>query len=115
MTTAVRVTIIIIFLALLAAAFYVARVPEGEDEDGGVTARAEAYCAKPDVAAVFIAGDTIKVVGLLLGAGATYYRADGSELRCPVIAPDAMTADCKAIQSVEYWTEICANAALLGS
>ncbi|MEY4731312.1 MAG: hypothetical protein RL681_258 [Candidatus Parcubacteria bacterium] len=99
-----------VFIALLAAAFYVARAPKRESGEGNITARAEAYCIKQDVAAVFISGNTIKVVGSLLGAGATYIRADGTELQCPVVAPDAISDACKAIQAVEYWTEICDNA-----
>ncbi len=99
-----------ILIALLVAVFFLMRSPGGEQGGGDVTARAEAYCGKSDVAAVFTAGDTIKVVGSLLGAGATYYRADGSELRCPVVGPDAMSAECKDIQAVEYWTEICNTA-----
>jgi len=111
MSASSRVITVAVFVALLAAAFYVVRAPEKENGGGDITARAEAYCVKQDVAAVFIAGDTIKVVGSLPGAGATYYRADGSELQCPVVTPEAMTNECKNIQAVEYWTEICDNAA----
>ncbi len=109
MSISSRAVVVAVFLALLAAAFYVARAPDRAGEEGTTTARAEAYCTKQDTAAVFIAGDTIKVVGSLLGAGATYYRADGSDLRCPVVGPDAMSAECRAIQTVEYWTEICSD------
>src|SRR3989344_488709 len=110
MSASSRIVTVAVFVALLATAFYVGRAPENENGGGDITARAESYCAQKDVAAVFIAGDTIKVVGSLLGAGATYYQSDGGELHCPVVAPEAMTNECKNIQAVEYWTEICDNA-----
>ncbi len=46
---------------------------------------------------VYQCGEYVKVVHELLGAGATYYRPDGTQFDCPVVAPESMSADCLAV------------------
>jgi hypothetical protein len=109
MSTAMRVALGVTAFALLAAGYLALRAPERGDEEGDTVARAEAYCARQNVAAVYVSGDMVKVVGSLLGAGATYYGADGSELHCPIVAPEAISVACREVQAVQFWVEICAN------
>lgn len=64
--------------------------------------RAEELCDEEDVAAVFVCGEYIRVVSGLEGAGLTYYKPDetgflGDGFRCPVIAPDAMSEQCRQL------------------
>lgn len=59
--------------------------------------RAKAYCGGANVASVNICNGYIEVVSSLLGGGSTYYSPGGSAISCPVVGPDSMSPDCKAI------------------
>ncbi len=52
----------------------------------------------------------VKVVSGIPGAGATYLPVEeGSSFTCPVVAPDSMSEDCKAIMEMmeDAWEEVC--------
>lgn len=68
--------------------------------------RAEELCGEEDVADVFVCGKYIKVVSSLMGGGSTFYRFElsdaggsiaGEGTQCPVIAPDAMSEQCRSL------------------
>jgi len=76
--------------------------------------KAMQYCGKENVAAVHVCSDYIEVVSSLLGGGSTYYRSDGTTIVCPVVGPDSMSPECKAIyeaklKSSYYCKDICAK------
>lgn len=60
-------------------------------------AKAKEFCGGANVASVNICNGYIEVVSSLLGGGSTYYKNDGTSIPCPVVGPDSMTPDCKAI------------------
>ncbi len=68
--------------------------------------RAKDYCSMKDVDAVYICGDFIKVVSSLEGAGSTYIRQDGTEIYCPVVAPEYIPEECKTLQSGSFCKEV---------
>lgn len=57
--------------------------------------RVRQLCNGDNVARVEVCGDYVKVVSNLLGGGSTYYRENGSEIKCPVVGPDSMSQECK--------------------
>ncbi|MFH1637330.1 MAG: hypothetical protein ABIB71_02795 [Candidatus Woesearchaeota archaeon] len=62
-----------------------------------IESEAAKYCDKENVAKVYTCGNHIRVVSSLLGGGSTYYREDGTEVHCPVVAPTAMSEECKSL------------------
>jgi len=60
-------------------------------------ANAEEHCADANVAQVSVCGQHVKVVSSLMGGGSTFYSDDGTEVRCPLVAPDAMTEQCRLL------------------
>ncbi|VVB57368.1 Bacterial extracellular solute-binding proteins, family 3 [uncultured archaeon] len=59
--------------------------------------QAQAYCNGTNVAQVAVCGPYIKVVSDMPGAGSTYYSADGTAQRCPIVAPDVMSPTCRML------------------
>ncbi|OGD68043.1 hypothetical protein A3I18_02505 [Candidatus Campbellbacteria bacterium RIFCSPLOWO2_02_FULL_35_11] len=83
-----------------------------EDVNDPIVNLAKAHCELENTAEVYVSSTTIKVVGKLLGAGATYTTADGSSsFSCPVVAPDSMTTGCKNILTIPEieWKKVCSN------
>lgn len=74
--------------------------------------KAQTYCGKENTDSVYVSTSTIKVVGSLLGAGATYINANNNMLfSCPVVAPNYMTQECKDILNIpeQSWQKVCEN------
>ena len=69
-----------------------------------IRSEAKKYCGDKDV---YVCGESIKVVSMVPGAGAIYYKADGTELQCPVVAPDSMSEECKQLLLDDDCEEIC--------
>jgi hypothetical protein len=60
--------------------------------------QASSFCRKENVAAVYTCGQSIRVVSSLLGGGSTFYDKNGQEVaRCPVVAPDSMSEQCRLL------------------
>ncbi len=57
--------------------------------------KAKKFCTEEDVESVYVCGDHFKVISSLLGGGTTIYKQNGSELRCPLVAPDSMSEECR--------------------
>ncbi len=70
---------------------------EWEEPCVDIESKAKEFCNKENVANVYVCGDYIKVISLLPGAGSTFYRSDGTEVSCPLVAPDSMTEECKKL------------------
>ncbi|VVC02862.1 Uncharacterised protein [Candidatus Burarchaeum australiense] len=62
-----------------------------------VEEQAQAFCGQANVAMVYVCGNYFGVVSSLLGGGTTYYKADGTQVSCPVVGPDSMSAECKQL------------------
>jgi polar amino acid transport system substrate-binding protein len=60
-------------------------------------ATARNLCRQPNVAQVSVCGPYIKSVSSLDGAGSTFYTANGSEINCPLVAPDYMSEECRLL------------------
>jgi len=70
-----------------------------------LNSKAQTYCDGDHD--VYICSTSIKAVSIIPGAGATYYRADGTELNCPVVAPDSMSEECRELLFDDNCTEVC--------
>jgi len=73
--------------------------------NGNSSPDAQKYCdGEHDI---YICGTNIKAVSILPGAGSTYYKSDGTDFNCPVIAPDSMSAECKELLFDDNCIEVC--------
>lgn len=100
---------IIAVLAIIAVGAFLYFYPLTK-ETTDLAERAQAYCVEENVAAVEISRSAgyIKVVSSLLGGGSTYYPENGGQpLECPVVGPDAMSAECRAVLDITDWETIC--------
>ena len=55
------------------------------------------FCGKPAVASVYTCGGYIQSVSSLPGAGTTFYLNGSIIARCPVVAPDMVSEQCKQL------------------
>ena len=69
----------------------------------------ESFCETNNT--VQICDNYVKVISPLVGSGATYYKEDltgnRTEFTCPVVAPDAMTPECKQVFNMSCGENIC--------
>ena len=100
---------VVILLAIIALGYLtVQQKPDTDikpDITSDIRSEAKKYCG--DEKDVYVCGENIKVVSMVPGAGATYYKADGTELQCPVVAPDSMSDECKQLLLGDDCEEIC--------
>ena len=66
---------------------------------------AEGFCAEDTT--VSDCGDFISVYREEPGAGNVYYYKDGSEMHCPVVAPEAVNEGCKHVFDDVECVSIC--------
>jgi len=59
--------------------------------------KAQEYCGAENVAGVFACKSYIEVQSSLLGGGSKYYLQDGSQLECPLVALEYMSAQCREL------------------
>lgn len=94
--------------------------PSGEEQGATTTTEmdetmrgfAKKYCDNAGVSEVQLNTNFIKVISNLPGGGSSYYPTDGgSSFSCPVVAPDSMSKDCKAIleSSENEWESVCSE------
>ena len=60
-------------------------------------ANAQEHCADANMAQVSVCGQYIKVVSSLMGGGSTFYADNGTATICPLVAPDAMSPQCRLL------------------
>ena len=70
-------------------------------EKNGIVLDSDKYCQDSSVDGVYNCGDVLQVVSKVPGAGSTYYKADSSSFRCPIVAPDSMSQECKDMLDVK--------------
>ncbi|MCX6769847.1 MAG: transporter substrate-binding domain-containing protein [Candidatus Micrarchaeota archaeon] len=58
---------------------------------------AKKHCNDANVAQVSICGQYVKVVSSLMGGGSTFYSDDSTQIRCPLVAPDSMSEQCRML------------------
>ena len=68
------------------------------------------FCDNPNVAAVYAYDGFTRVVSIDEGAGSLFYKEDGTEVHCPVVAPDAMSEESIRLVFNDNWKELCVNA-----
>ncbi len=76
--------------------------------------KAKQFCGKENVATARVCDGYVEVVSSLLGGGSTYYESDGTIIVCPLVGPDSMSPECKAIyeaklKSSYYCKDVCAK------
>ncbi|MEW6035209.1 MAG: hypothetical protein AB1529_01225 [Candidatus Micrarchaeota archaeon] len=60
-------------------------------------------CQEPDVQAVYeCLGNVVRVVSSVPGEGSTFYKPDGKVVRCPVVPPSEMGAECLQMMTPNY-------------
>ena len=72
--------------------------PETSIPETNAQAKAKEFCDNENVGSVNVCGSYIEVNSELLGGGAKYYDFNGTQqFTCPVVGPDSMSKNCKAI------------------
>ncbi|PIN77365.1 hypothetical protein COV15_02250 [Candidatus Woesearchaeota archaeon CG10_big_fil_rev_8_21_14_0_10_34_12] len=66
----------------------------------------ESFCERENVEKVYKCGEYVRVVSSLLGGGSTYYEDNMTEIKCPVVAPDYISEQCRVIENINC-NEIC--------
>lgn len=99
---------IIIGLVLLGGVIAYTLLPS-EAQPADLTTRARAYCDGQNVVAVHISRSEgiIRVTSSLLGGGATYHGNGDESLQCPVVDPDSMSMECRAMMEIADWERVC--------
>jgi len=60
--------------------------------------QAREFCGNESVSKVYVCGEYVRVVSALIGGGSTFYDANGTAVaHCPVVAPDAMSEQCRTL------------------
>jgi len=95
------------FIALLALfvlpASFAAIIQSGDNGADFVEKTAEAKCMGQDVQAVYkCLGNVVRVVSSLPGEGSTFYKPEGKEIYCPVVAPSEMGAECLQMMTPNF-------------
>jgi hypothetical protein len=67
------------------------------DQETQLATIAQEYCGQDEVDSVYICGSYVQVVSSLLGGGSTFIDIDKHMIRCPVVGPDSMSPECKAL------------------
>ncbi|MEK7612259.1 MAG: hypothetical protein AAB407_02880 [Patescibacteria group bacterium] len=80
---------------------------EAPTENTAVLELAESFCGEPNIADVQVSRDVVRVVSTLTGGGSTFYYADGSELQCPTVAPEDISAECSVALKMSGWKSVC--------
>lgn len=64
--------------------------------------KAETYCDQENINSVEICNNQmIEIKSSLLGGGSKFIHRDGTTFTCPVVSPDSMSPDCKAINNAK--------------
>lgn len=98
---------------LLVAPGFAAIIESGDNGEQFATDTANAQCNGENVQAVYhCLGNIVRVVSSLEGEGSTFYKPDGRVIRCPVVPPSEMGAECLQMMTPNYCpTEAeCGNA-----
>jgi hypothetical protein len=98
---------------LLVAPGFAAVIESGDNGEQFAIDTANAQCNGENVQAVYhCLGNIVRVVSSVEGEGSTFYKPDGRVIRCPVVPPSQMGAECLQMMTPNYCpTEAeCGNA-----
>ncbi len=80
--------------------------PSAPEQNVSLESIARVFCGRPDVSKVYVCGDYVRVVSSLEGAGSRFYKNGvGTPLRCPVVAPDSESDECRLLLTGNNCTE----------
>ena len=78
-------------------------VESGDAGEQFVNVTAEEMCNEQNVQAVYqCLGNVVRVVSTVPGEGSTFYKPDGKVVRCPVVEPSEMGAECLQMMTPNY-------------
>ncbi|MFN7991802.1 MAG: hypothetical protein U0R44_06635 [Candidatus Micrarchaeia archaeon] len=100
-----RVSYVSLFVLLMALASvsFAELIQSGDNGASFANATAAAKCREPDVQAVYkCLGNIVRVVSSVPGEGSTFYKPEGKVVRCPVVQPTQMGAECLQMLTPNY-------------
>ena len=59
--------------------------------------KAKSYCSEETVVMISECEGYIHVISNVAGVGSTYYKRSGSQLQCPLVAPDSLSEECQKL------------------
>ena len=84
-----------IALLIFIGSSFAAIIESGDNGAVFVNSTAAAKCGDENVQAVYkCLGNVVRVVSSVPGEGSTFYKPEGKEIRCPVVPPTEMGAEC---------------------
>jgi hypothetical protein len=90
-------------LLLVLTISFAAVIESGDNGAAFVDSTSAAKCQEKDVQAVYqCLGNVVRVVSSVPGEGSTFYKPDGKEIRCPVVPPTDMGAECLQMMTPNY-------------
>jgi hypothetical protein len=94
-----RYLVLLLFISLSFAAV----IQSGDAGAKFVEDTSAAKCQEPNVQAVYkCSGNVVRVVSTISGQGSTFYKPDGRIIRCPVVSPTQMGAECLQMMTPNY-------------
>ncbi len=68
----------------------------------------ESLCADKNIASVHICGNYFMSLSLVTGGGTTFYDGEENEIRCPGVAPNYLSDECKNLLEIPC-EELCSK------
>ncbi len=100
-----RVSYVSLFAVLIACASlsFAAVIESGDNGASFVNDTVSLKCKEPAVQAVYkCLGNIVRVVSSVPGEGSTFYKPEGKVVRCPVVPPAQMGAECLQMLTPNY-------------
>jgi hypothetical protein len=99
-------SVVFLSLLLMLAASFAYVIESGDSGKQFAEETAAEKCAEPEVQAVYKCfGNVVRVVSTVPGEGSTFYKPDGKVVRCPVVSPSEMGAECLQMMKPNYCPE----------
>lgn len=98
--SSIIIVIILIIALIIIAILYINT--STNTQEGTFEKKAKDFCNQNDIDSVSICnGQVIQIKSKLLGAGSTYHHRDGTTFSCPIISPQDLSPECKAVFNAE--------------
>lgn len=92
-----------LLIVLMLSVSFATIIESGDNGAAFVENTAAAKCQEQNVQAVYkCLGNIVRVVSDVPGEGSTFYKPDGKVIRCPVVAPSEMGAECLQLMTPNY-------------
>ncbi len=94
---------ILLFSLIAFCLSFAAILESGDNGKNFANQTAVAKCSEPNTQAVYLcSGNIVRSVSSVPGEGSTFYKPDGKIVKCPVVAPSQMGAECLSMMQPNF-------------